>query len=132
MTSIVNDNFRPRTRTGFPMDRYGPVAAVRASKNMRSPPFHAIVARSTALVRKIAGKIQYYCTCGRGDGCVSGLKEIQLFTNSNNNFIVTRVLCIPTCNVVEINCLCGNYCSERQFVPRCLFEYKNIIFYTNN
>jgi len=58
MTSVVNDNFRPRTRTGFPMDRYGPVA----SKKKRSPPLLAMVARSTALVRRIAGKIQYYCT----------------------------------------------------------------------
>lgn len=58
MTSVVNDNFRPRTRTGFPMDRYGPVA----SKKKRSPPLLAMVARSTAFVRRIAGKIQYYCT----------------------------------------------------------------------
>jgi len=56
MTSVVNDNFRPRTRTGFPMDRYGPVA----SKKKRSPPLFAMVTRSTALVRRIAGKIQYY------------------------------------------------------------------------
>lgn len=60
MTSVVNDNFRPRTRTGFPMDRYGPVA----SKKKKSPPLLAMIARSTALVRRIAGKIQYYCTRG--------------------------------------------------------------------
>jgi len=60
MTSVVNDNFRPRTRTGFPMDRYGPVA----SKKKRSPPLFAMVARSTALVRRITGKIQYYCIRG--------------------------------------------------------------------
>jgi len=58
MTSVVNDNFRPRTRTGFPMDRYGPVA----SKKKKSPPLLAMVARSTALVRRIAGKILYYCS----------------------------------------------------------------------
>lgn len=52
---MVNENasFRPRTRSGFPMDRYGPVA----TKKKRLPPLHAIVARSTALVRRIAGKI---------------------------------------------------------------------------
>lgn len=52
---MVNDNtaFRPRTRSGFPIDRYGPIAV----KKKRLPPLHTIVARSTALIRKIAGKI---------------------------------------------------------------------------
>lgn len=54
MTSVVNKNvaFRPRTRTGFPLDRYGPITGVRTMKNKISPP-----PLSDVLIRKIAGNI---------------------------------------------------------------------------
>lgn len=60
MTSVVNENraFRPRTRTGFPLDRYGPVSVVRTAKKKTSPSLHAIIVRSTVrFARRIAGKI---------------------------------------------------------------------------
>lgn len=55
MTSAVNENarlaFRPQTRKGFPLDRYGPIVA----KNKRPPtPLHEMYARSTALIQRMA------------------------------------------------------------------------------
>lgn len=67
MTSAVKENvvFRPRTRTGFPLDRYGPIAVVRAAKKKTSPPLHEIIARSTALVRRIKGKVSLGLYCNK-------------------------------------------------------------------
>lgn len=58
MTTMVNENnvaFRPRTRTGFPLDRYGSVATVKNERRLPPSSLHAIFARSTALIRRIAG-----------------------------------------------------------------------------
>lgn len=59
MASVVKENvaFRPQTRTGFPLDRYGPVAGVHAGKKKTSLPLHKIITRSAALVRRIEGKV---------------------------------------------------------------------------
>lgn len=59
MTSVVKENvaFRPRTRTGFPLDRYGPVTVVHSAKKKTSPPLHKTIARSTVIVRRIEGKV---------------------------------------------------------------------------
>lgn len=56
MTSVVNKNvaYRPRTRTGFPLDRYGTLIDARTMRNMMSTP-----PLPDALIEKMAGNIMY-------------------------------------------------------------------------